>query len=199
MAPDQLRGEAGVLEGVALLGHGPLTDRLWHQPSLTVVGIDAPRVAESSNTLHPRARAKLSLRVPPGMDAAAAARALRAHLESSAPWGAVVRVLDGEVGQPFAVPLDQPAYQRGYAAARAAFEAAWGRGPVDIGVGGSIPFIAEFAAAFPEAVILVTGVEDPDGRAHGVDESVHLGEFERVCLAEALLLAELAGASGVAG
>jgi acetylornithine deacetylase/succinyl-diaminopimelate desuccinylase-like protein len=63
--------------------------------------------------------------------------------------------------------------------------------PVDTGVGGSIPFIHAFATAFPAASILVTGVEDPDTRAHGADESLHLGEFERVCLAEALLLERL--------
>ena len=65
--------------------------------------------------------------------------------------------------------------------------------PVDIGVGGSIPFVAAFAEAFPAASVLVTGVEDPDTRAHGADESLHLGDFERVCLAEALLLEKLAG------
>ena len=76
-------------------------------------------------------------------------------------------------------------------AARAAFAEAWGVDPVDIGAGGTIPFIAEFAELFPDAAILVTGVEDPDSRAHGVDESLHLGEFAKVCLAEALLLAKL--------
>ena len=59
-----------------------------------------------------------------------------------------------------------------------------------MGVGGSIPFIAEFLDAFPEASVLVTGVEDPDTRAHGANEGLHLAEFERVVLAEALLLAE---------
>ena len=61
-----------------------------------------------------------------------------------------------------------------------------------MGVGGSIPFIAAFHEAFPEAAVLVTGVEDPDTRAHGANEGLHLAEFERVCLAEALLLANLA-------
>ena len=58
-------------------------------------------------------------------------------------------------------------------------------------MGGSIPFIADFVREFPEAEILVTGVEDPDTRAHGANESLHLGEFEKVCTAEALLLARL--------
>ena len=57
-----------------------------------------------------------------------------------------------------------------------------------MGMGGSIPFIAEFQQAFPQAPILVTGVEDPDTRAHGIDEGLHLAEFTKVCLAEALLL-----------
>ncbi|MGN6522874.1 MAG: dipeptidase, partial [Actinomycetes bacterium] len=68
----------------------------------------------------------------------------------------------------------------------------WGTPPVDTGIGGSIPFVAAFAETFPNAAVLVTGVEDPDTRAHGLDESLHLGEFERVCLAEALLLRNLA-------
>jgi acetylornithine deacetylase/succinyl-diaminopimelate desuccinylase-like protein len=82
---------------------------------------------------------------------------------------------------------------RAYDAARAAFTAAWdGVAPVDVGVGGSIPFIATFQELFPGAEVLVTGVEDPDSRAHGPNESLHLGEFARGCLAEALLLANLA-------
>ena len=79
-----------------------------------------------------------------------------------------------------------------YDAARSAFGEAWGREPVDIGVGGTIPFIAEFADAFPSAAILVTGAADPDSRAHGANESLHLAEFERACLAEILLLGKLA-------
>jgi acetylornithine deacetylase/succinyl-diaminopimelate desuccinylase-like protein len=77
-------------------------------------------------------------------------------------------------------------------AARWAFEQSWGTAPVDIGVGGSIPFIADLLDVFPDASILVTGVEDPDSRAHGANESVHLGELVKVVLAEALLLERLA-------
>jgi acetylornithine deacetylase/succinyl-diaminopimelate desuccinylase-like protein len=60
-----------------------------------------------------------------------------------------------------------------------------------MGTGGSIPFIAEFQEAFPAASILVTGVEDPDTRAHGPNEGLYLPEFERAVLAEALLLQRL--------
>ncbi|MGN6599110.1 MAG: dipeptidase [Actinomycetes bacterium] len=185
---EQLRRDAGVLEGVELIGEGSLAERLWTRPAVSVIGIDAPTVAASSNTLVPMARAKVSLRVPPGQDAEQARDALHAHLQSAAPWRAQVRVLPGEVGQPFAADAQGPAYD----AARDAFAESWGTPPVDTGIGGSIPFVAAFAETFPNAAVLVTGVEDPDTRAHGLDESLHLGEFERVCLAEALLLRNLA-------
>ncbi len=187
LTEEQLRADAGVLDGVELVGTGSLTSRLWTKPSLTVVGIDAPTTAKASNTLVPMARAKLSLRVAPGQDPGEAYQALAAHLRDHAPWGARVEVTLKETGAAFRADADGPAYD----AARAAFADAWGTQPVDIGVGGSIPFIAEFVEIFPDAAILVTGVEDPDTRAHGADESLHLGEFAAVCLAEAVLLERL--------
>jgi acetylornithine deacetylase/succinyl-diaminopimelate desuccinylase-like protein len=75
--------------------------------------------------------------------------------------------------------------------ARAAMREAWGVEPVDTGSGGSIPFIADLVEQFPNAEILVTGVEDPDTRAHSPNESLHLGVFRRAILTEALLLAKL--------
>ncbi len=187
----ELRADAGVLADVALVGTGRLTSRLWTRPAVTVVGIDAPSTERASNTLQPRAKAKLSLRVAPGQDPQDAFAALAAHLRANAPWGAQVSVTLKETGAAFAAQADGPAYD----AARASFADAWGTEPVDMGIGGSIPFIAEFVDTFPDAAILVTGVEDPDTRAHGADESLHLAEFERVCLAEAVLLERL-GAQG---
>ena len=183
-----LRADAGVLDGVRLAGTGPLTARLWTRPAISVIGFDAPRVASASNTIAPRATAKLSVRIAPGSDPAEAMAAVRAHLESHAPFGAHVTVREGEQGKPFQAPADSPAMQ----AARWAFAQSWGNEPVDIGIGGSIPFIADLLELRPDAAILVTGVEDPDSRAHGANESVHLGELERVVLAEALLLDRLA-------
>ena len=105
------------------------------------------------------------------------------------PFGAHVSVTLEHDGAPCVIDATGPAFD----AARAAFREAWdGVDAVDIGVGGSIPFIATFQELFPEAAILVTGVEDPHARAHGPNESLHLGEFARVCLAEALLLRNVA-------
>ncbi|MEU5548995.1 dipeptidase [Micromonospora sp. NPDC047793] len=188
---DRFRAEAGLVEGVRLIGSGRITDRLWTRPALAVLGIDAPATAEAPNALVPAAKAKLSLRLAPGDEPKQAYLALRDHLERHAPWGAQVDVTFEHDGAPCVIDASGPVFD----AARAAFRAAWdGTDPVDIGVGGSIPFIATFQEMFPQAAILVTGVEDPHARAHGPNESLHLGEFARVCLAEALLLAKVAEA-----
>ncbi|MCV7385705.1 dipeptidase [Mycolicibacter longobardus] len=185
--PERVRADTGLLDGVTEIGSGSVPQRMWAKPAITVIGIDTTSIAASSNTLIPRARAKISLRVAPGGDAAAHLDALTAHLQRHAPWGAQVTVTPGDVGQPYAIHAAGPVYD----AARAAFTQAWGVPPIDMGMGGSIPFIAEFAAAYPQATILVTGVEDPGTQAHSINESLHLGVLERAATAEALLLDSL--------
>ncbi|RKF25250.1 dipeptidase [Micromonospora globbae] len=186
---ERVRAEAGLIEGAEFIGTGRLTDRLWTKPALSVLGIDAPPTGEAPNALVPAAKAKLSVRLAPGDDPKRAYAALRAHLEKHAPWGARVTVTFEHDGEPCVIDASGPMFD----AARSAFRTAWdGTDPVDIGVGGSIPFIATFQQMFPQAAILVTGVEDPHARAHGPNESLHLGEFARVCLAEALLLGKVA-------
>ena len=187
--PPQRVQESGILDGVSEIGSGSVTQRLWAKPAITVIGIDTTPIAASSNTLIPRARAKVSMRVAPGGDARTHLDALTRHLEQHAPWGAQVTVTPGDIGQPYAIDASGAVYD----AARSAFRQAWGSDPVDMGMGGSIPFIAEFAAAFPVAKILVTGVEDPGTQAHSTNESLHLGVLERAAAAEALLLANLGG------
>ena len=182
-----LRADASVLPGVRLAGTGPLTARLWTKPALSVIGIDVTTVAESSNTILPSARAKLSLRIAPGQDPAAALAALRAHLLGHAPFGARVTVTDGELGRPWAGSADSQLAQ----VARRAYGDAWGAEVVDVGLGGSIPLVADLLEVFPDATVLVTGVEDPDSRAHSANESVHLAELEKAVLGEALLLHRL--------
>jgi acetylornithine deacetylase/succinyl-diaminopimelate desuccinylase-like protein len=184
-----LRADAGVLPGVGLIGDGSLTSRLWTRPALSIIGIDAPRVEQASNTLIPVVRVKFSLRIAPGQDPTAALAAIQAHVQTNAPFGAQVELTVGEAGQAFSADVDGGVY----ATARWALEQAWGTPPVHTGIGGSIPFLADLVRVYPQATVLVTGVEDPDSRAHGANESLHLGEFARACLAETLLLAALAG------
>ncbi|TFD79639.1 dipeptidase [Cryobacterium sp. Sr8] len=183
----QLRLETGLIDGVATIGRGTILSRIWSQPSITVTGIDAPSVANASNTLSPSISVRVSTRIAPGQVAADAYVALEKHLLEHAPFGAKVEIDDVDMGEPFLVDTSGWAV----AEARQAMADAWGTEPVDIGVGGSIPFIADLVRVFPEAQILVTGVEDPDSRAHSPNESLHLGVFKRAVLSEALLLGRL--------
>ncbi|WP_298227380.1 dipeptidase [Gryllotalpicola sp.] len=184
---DELARDAAFLPGVAAIGTGPVLGRLWFQPAITITGVDAPSLANASNTLVPSVTVRISMRVAPGQSAADAKQALLDHLQANAPFGAVLEVLYSEEGDPFLVDTS------GWAATavKQAMADAWGTAPVEAGIGGSIPFIADLVRVFPAAQILVTGVEDPDSRAHSPNESLHLGVFQRAILTEALFLARL--------
>lgn len=190
LTEEELRRWAGVRPAVQLIGEGSLTSRLWTRPAVDVLGVDAPSTKEAANRLVPWARAKVSLRIPPGQDVQAALDALTKHLEANVPWGAEASVTPDATGAPFDLRAEGPAFE----AMRRAMREAFGREPVETGAGGSIPFVAEFASAFPGAALLLTGAMDPLTNAHSENESVDLGDLERSCLAEALFFGELAEA-----
>jgi acetylornithine deacetylase/succinyl-diaminopimelate desuccinylase-like protein len=187
LTDEEIRSSAGAVDGLQLIGRGTLTSRLWHQPAIAVLGIDAPPVDQAANALMPSARAKVSMRLAPGQDPATAFDALAAHLEGHAPWGAQVTVTRGGAGEAFALEATGPAYD----AWAHGFREAWGVDPVEIGVGGSIPFVAAFSASMPGAPILLTGVTEPTSNAHGPDESVDLEDLRKMCIAQAIALADL--------
>jgi acetylornithine deacetylase/succinyl-diaminopimelate desuccinylase-like protein len=188
---EQFRREAGVLPGAELVGDGPLPERLWGRPAVNVIGLDAPPVHGARNILVDHARAQVSLRVAPGDDPERAIGLVADHLRAAAPWGVDVSIEPGEAGRGFVARDDGPAY----AAARASMEQAYGRPATTMGSGGSVPLIPALANALPDAEILFLGAMDDRSNAHAQNESVDLAELERATLAEALLLATLAGAS----
>ncbi|MET3811438.1 dipeptidase [Arthrobacter sp. UYEF3] len=193
LTEEEYRADASVLDGVMLAGTGTIASRLWTKPALSIIGFDAPAVDVASNTLLPRARAKFSLRLAPGQDPAEAMEAVRRHVESHAPFGAEVVFTPGEKGSAFLTDTTSAAASM----AMWALGEAWGVPAVETGIGGSIPFIADLTELYPDVQILVTGVEDPDSRAHSANESLHLGDFRNAIIAEALLLARL-NAEGLA-
>ena len=186
------RADAGVLDGVQLAGRGSISSRIWTQPALSVTGIDVTDVATASNTIAATARAKFSLRIAPGQDPQEAAEALRKHVLDNAPFGAHVSFEIEETGPSFRADTQAVSSQ----IALWAFEQAWGRPAVTAGMGGSIPFTATLTEAYPEAQILITGIEDPDTRAHSANESLHIGDFLHAVTAEALVLTALAEQGG---
>lgn len=189
LTEEEIRGQADVRPGVEFIGSGSLTERLWAKPAISVLGIDAPSTHEASNTLVASARAKVSMRIPPGQDPDAALAALTRHLEANVPWGAEVHVEPEGLGSPYRLPSDTAAHD----AMRRAMREAFGREVVEAGSGGSIPFVADFAQRLPDAALMITGAGDPQCNAHAEDESVDLADLERSCLAEALFLGYLGG------
>lgn len=186
-AEDRLRHEAGLLPQVTPIGRGPLLARMWHQPAITVTGIDAPDMANASNTLLPQVTVRVSVRVAPGQSPDDALAAFDQHVRDHAPFGASVTIDDVDLGAPFLVDTSGPAVRL----ALEALTQGYGRQAVQIGVGGSIPFIAQLVEMFPQAEVLVTGVEDPHSRAHSPNESLHLRTLRNATLSEALMMASL--------
>ncbi|MDR1807629.1 MAG: dipeptidase [Propionibacteriaceae bacterium] len=186
---DRFRAESGILDGVGYLGQGAITDRLWAGPAITVIGMDVTAVADASNTLAPVARASISLRVPPTIASEAAQAKLIAHLESHVPWGAQLTVTPHTSGNPALVDVDGPVAQK----ATQAYTEVFGRPPVLMGQGGSIPLINELLELYPGSAVIANAVCDPDSRMHAPDESVHLGDLEQQVGAQVRFL-ELLGA-----
>lgn len=187
LSEEEYRADASVLDGVRLAGTGTIASRMWTKPALSIIGFDAPAVDVASNTLLPRARAKFSMRLAPGQDPAEAMDAVRRHVEANAPFGAHVVFTPGESGNAFLTDTSS----RAAGIAMWALGEAWGVPAVETGIGGSIPFIADLTELYPDVQILVTGVEDPDSRAHSANESLHLEDFRNAIVAEALMLARL--------
>lgn len=193
--PDQFRSDAGVLDGVRLIGDGTVSDMLWARPAVTVLGIDCPPVLGSTAAIVPRAAARLNLRIPPGMDPHVARDALVSHLEAAAPWGVHVTVETEALGSPFRAETTGPAYRAMAAAMTEAFDVPM----TTLGQGGSIPLCNVLADTYPDAEIILMGVEEPLCLIHAPNESVDPMEIERCALAEALFLQRYAEQFGSRG
>jgi acetylornithine deacetylase/succinyl-diaminopimelate desuccinylase-like protein len=178
------RADAGVLEGVSLLGDGTVADMVWSRPAVTILGIDCPPVLGSAPAITPRATARLNLRVPPGTPIGKAAEALVSHLHAVAPWGVHVQADIEAPGSPFQATTGGPAYQ----AIAAAMHEAYGRPMVTLGDGGSIPLCTVLADTYPDAELILMGVEEPLALIHAPNESVDPAEIAAMALTEALFL-----------
>jgi cysteinylglycine-S-conjugate dipeptidase len=182
--PEDFRTDAGMSDGVSLLGSGTVSDMLWARPALTVLGIDCPAVLGSTAAIVPRTRARLNLRIPPGTEPGKAAQALTDHLHAVAPWGVSVTVEIEATGSPFRASTDGAAYK----VMAGAMDEAYGRPMAVLGQGGSIPLCNVFADTYPDAEVIMMGVEEPMAAIHAPNESVDPSEIARVAHAEALFL-----------
>jgi cysteinylglycine-S-conjugate dipeptidase len=185
----EFRKDAKVLDGVGLTGNGTVADRIWARPAVTVIGIDCHPVAGATPSIPASARAQISLRVPPGQDAAEATELLFAHIEKHTPWNARVSMEQVGQGQAFQADVTSPAYTSMAEAMRVAYP---GEEMQASGMGGSIPLCNTLAALYPDAEILLIGLSEPEAQIHAVNESVSPEELERLSVAEALFLVNYA-------
>ncbi len=176
-------------EGVEPLSDSPaelLVNNTW-RPSLAVTGAEGlPALKDAGNVLLPAVAVKLSFRLPPTLDPAAAAAAVRKVLEADPPHGAQVAFKLGSALGGWNAPTLEPWLE---AAMRQASREAFGRDVMYLGTGGSIPFIGMLAERFPGVQFLVTGVLGPNSNAHGPNEFLHLDCARRVTLCAARVLA----------
>jgi acetylornithine deacetylase/succinyl-diaminopimelate desuccinylase-like protein len=182
------RHVTGAVQGLQLIGTGSIPSRLWSRPAVSVLAIDAPPLAEAINQLVPVARAKVSMRIPPGQGAVAALEALKNHLVANVPWGAQIDFFYQDVGDATTLDVDNYAVD----AWKEAFLEAYGTDAVVMGAGGSIPFISTFRELYPDAPILVIGCGDPTSSIHAPNESQDVGDLEKSTLSEAIAFRLLA-------
>lgn len=181
---EDFRADAGVLDGVDLLGSGTVSDLVWARPALTVLGMDVPAVVGSSAAIQPSTRARLNLRIPPGTEPKQAYDLLEKHLRAHVPWNAELDIELEALGEPFVAAENGPARS----ALAQAMATSYGRPVTTEGQGGSIPLCNVFADTYPEAEIMLIGVEEPKCLIHAPNESVDPTEIEHMALAEALFL-----------
>jgi acetylornithine deacetylase/succinyl-diaminopimelate desuccinylase-like protein len=184
---DDYRAAAGVLPGVGLIGTGTLATRLWARPSVTVIGLDATPTEGASNSLMPEARARVSLRTAPGSDPEESVQLLMAHLHAAAPWGVEVVTAPVHTGDAFMGKTDGPVFAAAKQAAAEAFETE----PKITGSGGTIPLLTTLQSIAPDAEFVIWGPGDEHSQVHAANESLNLGELERMIVAETLLLEKL--------
>ncbi len=181
----------GLLKGVKLAGERAFSvyERIWTRPSLTVIAFESQPIQGSSNQIVDSARARLSMRTVPNMDAREAGELLIRKLSRNPPHGAHVQARIVRTTPWWETDPEGPAFE----AARRALEAGFGKPAVMMGAGGSIGFVQPFSDFLKGAPCLLTGVEDPECGAHSENESLHLGDWRKCMRAAVRLYDELSG------
>ena len=187
--PARFHAQAGLLDGVAAPPDGArLHERLWLRPSLAINAIQAGQRGQTGNVIMDAAWARIGIRIVPDQQPLAIRATLEAHLRSLVPAGMHLSITPASHGAPWSTATAHPLF----AAMRRALAAGYGREPVEIGCGASIPFVQQLTDRLGGAPALLIGVEDPACAAHAENESVHLGDLRSSMRALAAFYGEMA-------
>ena len=162
--------------GVELFEMDSYSKRLWLEPALSILAIDAPPVAESVNLLIPKAKAKVSLRLPPTEDPDHAMNMLEKHIKENTPFNANVNFIPEAKGKGILVDPKNEFSSK----LIESFNKNWENEVAYMGVGGSIPFANVFINEFPNSEIVLVGAGDEEGNAHAPNESVNIDDIKRL-------------------
>jgi len=169
-------------EDINLFDTESISKRLWLEPALDVLAIDAPPVSEAVNLVIPKAKAKISLRLPPTEDPEHAMKMLEEHVLKNVPWNASVKFIPNSKGSGVVADPDKPFTTE----LVNNFNEIWKEDTAFIGVGGSIPFANDFVREFPNAELVLVGAADEElGNAHAPNESVQIDHI--ILLIESLV------------
>ncbi len=162
-------------EEINLFDAESISKRLWLEPALDVLAIDAPPVKDAVNLVIPKASAKISLRLPPTEDPEHAMKMLEKHVMKNIPWNASVKFTPNSKGSGVVADPNKPFTTE----LVNSFNSIWDNETAYIGVGGSIPFANDFVREFPNAELVLVGAADEElGNAHAPNESVQIDHIE---------------------
>ncbi len=162
-------------EEINLFDAESISKRLWLEPALDVLAIDAPPVKDAVNLVIPKASAKISLRLPPTEDPEHAMKMLEKHVMKNIPWNASVKFVPNSKGSGVVADPNKPFTTE----LVNSFNSIWENETAYIGVGGSIPFANDFVREFPNAELVLVGAADEElGNAHAPNESVQIDHIE---------------------
>jgi len=184
----EIAGRFPIVEGMRYVAEDPtalLLGGTWAPALAIIAAAGLPALADGGNVLRPSTSLKLSLRIPPTLDAVRAGRRLKEMLESDPPYGARVRFAEGAPSPGWDAPATEPWLLE---AVHAASERHFGKPAMFTGLGGSIPFMAMLGERFPRAQFFITGTGGPGSNAHGPNEFLHVPFAERLtaCVADVI-------------
>jgi acetylornithine deacetylase/succinyl-diaminopimelate desuccinylase-like protein len=188
---EKFRRDAGLVPGASFIGEPDrsVPERISLRPAIAVTALEGIRLAESANQLLSEAHARVGIRTAPSQDPVRVREVLLEFLRKDPPWGLEVDTRVHATAPGWWTGSDGPAFD----AARRALRAGFGCDSVEIGCGGTIPFVQPLTEVLTGAPALLLGLEDPVCNAHGENESLHLGDFRSAARTAVHLLEELRG------